>query len=98
MQKNSECQHHDHPHSHGHHHSHDDGAADGSAKIKLLMEYMLEHNREHAAELSDMAGKLREEGLSAAADLADAAVAHFGSGNEKLAEALSVFANQNGGL
>ena len=70
---------HAHTHEHGHDHEHDHGclrctrtaraaAAAAGDKTAALLDYMLKHNEHHAAELDQVADKLRAEGKEAAAD------------------------------
>ena len=67
---------HAHTHEHGHDHDHDHGCAsdncgscnDCGDKTAALLDYMLKHNEHHAAELDQVADRLRAEGKEAAAD------------------------------
>ena len=70
---------HAHTHEHGHDHDHDHAAcaSDRTAraaamtagdKTAALLDYMLKHNEHHAAELDQLADRLRAEGKEAAAD------------------------------
>lgn len=58
--------HHDHDHAHGHNHEgceHTDcsgcSEADPKQQLTALLTYMLQHNQSHAAELDQMAEKIR---------------------------------------
>lgn len=82
-----------HTHSHdegcggcGHTHSHEEPQGD---KLTALLDYMLKHNEHHAAELDQVAEKLRASGKEAAAEQIKKAVDEFQKGNLYLSLALS---------
>lgn len=68
-------------------HSHEAPAGD---KMAALLDYMLKHNEHHAAELDQVAEKLRAEGKDAAAEQIKKAVDEFQKGNLYLSLALSM--------
>ena len=75
-------------HSHGQEHSH---AAPGQPdQMTAVLDYMLKHNEHHAAELDQMAAKLREAGKENAAEQIKKAVDEFQKGNLYLSLALSI--------
>ena len=89
---------HDHEHSHTHSgcesgcsgcggHTHEEPQGD---KLVALLDYMLKHNEHHAAELDQVAEKLRSAGKGAAADQLRKAVDEFQKGNLYLNLALSL--------
>lgn len=78
---------HEHPHPHGHEHPHGEPQGD---KLTALLDYMLKHNEHHAAELDQVAAKLRAEGKEAAAEQIKKAVDEFQKGNLYLGLALSM--------
>ncbi len=91
---------HNHEHGHGQTHSHGcQGACDESCngcepqtekdKMTAVLGYMLEHNQHHAAELDQMAGKLRAAGMENAANQISKAVEEFQKGNLYLSVALA---------
>lgn len=80
---------HDHEHDHEHTHEHAPGCADERTELKALLGYMLEHNEHHLGELSDIADRLLELDMHAAAGLVGEAMAEYGKGNRKLEEALA---------
>ena len=55
-----------------------------------LVDYMWKHNEHHAAELDQVAGKLREQGRGPAAEQIKKAVDEFQKGNMYLSLALSM--------
>ena len=71
----------------GHAHSHEEPQGD---KLTALLDYMLKHNEHHAAELDQMAAKLRTEGKDGAAEQIKKAVDEFQKGNLYLSLALSM--------
>ncbi|MDO4322432.1 MAG: cobalt transporter [Lachnospiraceae bacterium] len=71
----------------GHTHSHEAPQGD---KMTALLDYMLKHNEHHAAELDQVAEKLRAEGKPAAAEQIKKAVDEFQKGNLYLSLALSM--------
>lgn len=87
---------HAHEHSHGQEHAHQgdcqgcDGCAQPVNQNEALLGYMLQHNQSHAAELDQMAGKLREAGLEDAAEQIKKAVDEFEKGNLYLGVALAM--------
>lgn len=87
---------HAHEHSHGQEHAHQgdcqgcDGCAQPVNQNEVLLGYMLQHNQSHAAELDQMAGKLREAGLEDAAEQIKKAVDEFEKGNLYLGVALAM--------
>ena len=89
---------HDHEHSHTHSgcesgcsgcggHTHEEPPG---GKLVALLDYMLKHNEHHAAELDQVAEKLRSAGKGAAADQLRKAVDEFQKGNLYLNLALSL--------
>lgn len=89
-------------HTHGHAHTHDEacgsdcgsgceGCRDHDPKKEhaALLTYMLQHNEHHAAELDQMAEKLRAAGQEAAAEQIRKAVDEFQKGNLYLSVALA---------
>ena len=89
----------EHTHTHGHDHAgcesgcsgcgahtHDEPQGD---KMTALLDYMLKHNEHHAAELDQVAEKLRQEGKTAAAEQIKKAVDEFQKGNLYLSLALA---------
>lgn len=96
---------HEDGHNHVHEHSHDGCAGGcsgcgshghthvqetpGPGKTAALLDYMLKHNEHHAAELDQMAEKLRSEGKDAAAEQIKKAVDEFQKGNLYLSLALA---------
>lgn len=76
----------------GHSHGHDHHAAGASEpdKMTALLDYMLKHNEHHAAELDQVAEKLRAAGKEAAAEQIKKAVDEFQKGNLYLSLALSM--------
>lgn len=96
---------HDHDHEEDHHHTHeqDGGCGNGCEgcghthepeamtgdKMTALLDYMLKHNEHHAAELDQVADRLRAEGKTAAADQIRKAVDEFQKGNLYLGLALA---------
>lgn len=96
---------HDHGEGHHHHHDHDhagcspEACADGCTgcgadKTAALLDYMLKHNEHHAAELDQLADKLRADGKGAAADQIKKAVDEFNKGNLYLSLALATVKEQ----
>ncbi len=100
---------HHHTHDHeGHHHPHETcdsdcqrehcgGCAQESTpaqKQAALLDYMLKHNEHHAAELDQVADKLRSEGKEKAAEQIKKAVDEFQKGNLYLSLALSLVKEQ----
>ena len=93
---------HAHTHEHGHDHDHDHGCAsdncgscnDCGDKTAALLDYMLKHNEHHAAELDQVADKLRAEGKEAAADQIKKAADEFKKGNLYLGLALATVKEQ----
>lgn len=93
---------HDHEHMHEHAHQECDTSScakcggcsseeDGKNKeIIALLTYMLQHNEHHAAELDEMAQKLREAGMGTAAEQISKGVSEFQKGNMYLGVALSM--------
>lgn len=59
-------------------------------EIIALLTYMLQHNEHHAAELDEMAQKLREAGMDTAAEQISKGVSEFQKGNMYLSVALSM--------
>lgn len=87
---------HDHAHTHDHHHHADCGTADCGSdctacgdKTAALLDYMLKHNEHHAAELDQLADRLRADGKEAAAEQIKKAVDEFNKGNMYLSLALA---------
>lgn len=81
--------HHEHHHEHGHEHC---GACQETDPVKqttALLSYMLTHNQSHAAELDQMAEKVRALGMDQAAEQIKKAVDEFQKGNLYLSLALS---------
>lgn len=76
-----------HEHDHGHTHSHEVPQGD---KITALLDYMLKHNESHAAELDQVAEKLRQAGKDSAAEQIKKAVDEYQKGNLYLSLALSL--------
>ena len=93
------CPHgHEHSHEHGHAHTHDGVCQEGCSGCEshdpkkeniALLTYMLQHNEHHAAELDQMADKLRKAGMDTAAEQIRKAVDEFQKGNLYLSVALS---------
>ena len=86
------CQEHDHEGcsscgAHTHNHTQEAPAGD---KMTAVLDYMLKHNEHHAAELDQVAEKLRAEGKDAAAEQIKKAVDEFQKGNLYLSLALSM--------
>ena len=82
------CGSHDHHHDHGHHgHTHEAPQGD---KMVALLDYMLKHNESHAAELDQVAEKMRAAGKEAAAEQIKKAADEFQKGNLYLSLALSM--------
>ena len=77
-----------HDHGHGHHgHTHEAPQGD---KMVALLDYMLKHNESHAAELDQVAEKMRAAGKGAAAEQIKKAADEFQKGNLYLSLALSM--------
>lgn len=74
-----------HEHEHGHHHP-----ADGAETLTAVLKYMLDHNIHHADELKGIAGKLKEQEMTAASELLTESTALFDQANEKLAAVLKM--------
>ena len=72
-------------HEHAHGHGHEGEAAD---KTLMLLGYLYDHNVHHAAELDELAEKLKAEGRAEAAEKVLAAKEYFGKGNDLLHEAI----------
>ncbi|MCD7818535.1 MAG: cobalt transporter [Lachnospiraceae bacterium] len=95
---------HEHGHEEEHCHSHEQAACDshcGSCeehaqetpegdRMAALLDYMLKHNEHHAAELDQVADKLRADGKQGAAEQIKKAVDEFQKGNLYLRLALSM--------
>lgn len=97
---------HEHTHGHGHEdaheHSHGESACAGKEctsecggckpgnQNEALLTYMLSHNEHHAAELDEMAEKLRQSGQEKAAEQIRKAVDEFQKGNMYLGVALAL--------
>lgn len=92
---------HTHEHADGHGHGNDCGHSHGCAggcdscvsaedETLALVGYMVQHNKHHAAELADMAKKLRSMGKDEAAEQIEKGVSDFESGNVRLSVALSL--------
>ena len=95
---------HSHGHEHTHEHTHQgcetsecgqcsscsDEEGGENKEIIALLTYMLEHNEHHAAELDEMAQKLREAGMDTAAEQISRGVSEFQKGNMYLGVALSM--------
>lgn len=88
------------PHGHEHSHSHAGDAVcqkecqgcgehDPEKENIALLTYMLQHNEHHAAELDQMAEKLRKSGQETAAEQIRKAVDEFQKGNLYLSVALA---------
>jgi hypothetical protein len=75
---------------HSDHHDHNHGHTGGGPQIRTLLEYMIEHNKSHAAELDELARKLRGTEQQAAADLIAEGITDFDRGNKKLVRALEL--------
>jgi hypothetical protein len=73
----------------GSHHHHEQEIPSGD-KMTALLDYMLKHNEHHAAELDQVAEKLRQEGKEQAAEQIKKAVDEFQKGNMYLSLALSL--------
>lgn len=73
--------------SHEHAHTHEAPQGD---KMTALVDYMLKHNEHHAAELDQVAEKLRQAGKDAAAEQIKKAVDEYQKGNLYLSLALSL--------
>ena len=84
-----------HEHGGAHHHHHHHHEIMEPEKLKALIEYMLGHNRRHAEELGDAAHQLRHLGKIEAAVLLEEAIEAFNTGNDRLAEAVSVLKEDN---
>lgn len=85
----SGCESHEH-HDHGHgHHGHTHEVPQGD-KMVALLDYMLKHNESHAAELDQVAEKMRAAGKEAAAEQIRKAADEFQKGNLYLSLALSM--------
>jgi len=85
------CHEHANCHEHAHCHEHDNAPAEKPAdQNEALLTYMLQHNQSHAAELDQMAGKLREAGKDEAANQVRKAVDEFQKGNMYLSVALAM--------
>ncbi|MBR6767327.1 MAG: cobalt transporter [Clostridia bacterium] len=89
---------HPHTHEHGHDHSHCHSGCGGNcagcsqdpkAELIALMKYMVGHNTAHAAELAQLAGKLREMGETQACEQVLLAVSDFEKGNLRLSTILA---------
>ena len=78
---------HEHDHDHGHTHSHEAPQGD---KMTALLDYMVKHNESHAAELDQVAEKLRQAGKDSAAEQIKKAVDEYQKGNLYLSLALSL--------
>ena len=87
-----------HGHEHGHAHTHDGVCQEGCSGCEshdpkkeniALLTYMLQHNEHHAAELDQMADKLRKAGMDTAAEQIRNAVDEFQKGNLYLSVALA---------
>ncbi len=83
----SGCGGHEHDHDHGHTHSHEAPQGD---KMTALLDYMVKHNESHAAELDQVAEKLRQAGKDSAAEQIKKAVDEYQKGNLYLSLALSL--------
>lgn len=97
------CPHsHEDGHGHTHEHKHDApcssdcgsdcnscGEHDPKKENIALLTYMLQHNEHHAAELDQMADKLRAAGMDVAAEQIRKAVDEFQKGNLYLSVALA---------
>ena len=93
------CPHgHEHSHEHGHAHTHDGVCQEGCGGCEphapkkeniALLTYMLQHKEHHAAELDQMADKLRKAGMDTAAEQRRKAVDEFQKGNLYLSVALA---------
>lgn len=81
------CGGHEHDHDHGHTHSHEAPQGD---KMTALLDYMVKHNESHAAELDQVAEKLRQAGKDSAAEQIKKAVDEYQKGNLYLSLALSL--------
>lgn len=95
---------HEHTHGHedAHEHSHGESACAGKEctsecggckpgnQNEALLTYMLSHNEHHAAELDQMAEKLRQSGQEKAAEQIRKAVDEFQKGNMYLGVALAL--------
>ena len=90
--------HDEHHHHHDHHHEGEDcghacNACGSEEKCKdenlALLTYMLQHNEHHAAELDQMADKLRKAGMDTAAEQIRKAVDEFQKGSLYLSVALA---------
>ena len=77
-------------HTHDHTHEHAHGPAADGDKLTALLDYMLKHNEHHAAELDQVAAKLRDAGKDAAAEQIKKAVDEYQKGNLYLNLALSL--------
>jgi hypothetical protein len=73
----------------GHPHEHEHEVPSGD-KMTALLDYMLKHNEHHAAELDQVAEKLRQEGKEQAAEQIKKAVDEFQKGNMYLSLALAL--------
>lgn len=74
----------------GHHHQHhhgQTGAVSAEQQITMLA-YMLDHNRHHAADLHDMAHRLKDGGAQKTAALLERALEQYHTGNDLLEQAL----------
>lgn len=83
----SGCGGHEHDHDHGHTHSYEAPQGD---KMTALLDYMVKHNESHAAELDQVAEKLRQAGKDSAAEQIKKAVDEYQKGNLYLSLALSL--------
>lgn len=81
----------------GHDHSHhvQESGFETLEQAVALMSYMLEHNRHHAEELHDLCHKLEAMGKGDAANLLDASVDDFRSGNAMLESALALLKKED---
>lgn len=91
----------EHTHAHTHSHARDAGCENGCGSCRecadqdprkeniALLTYMLQHNEHHAAELDQMAEKLRASGQETAAEQIRKAVDEFQKGNLYLSVALA---------
>lgn len=85
---------HDHAHEHCHDHGHCHGNCEGcnmdpKAELVAMMKYMVNHNTAHAAELAQLAGKLKEMGDTIAYEQVMQAVSDFEKGNMRLSTVLA---------
>lgn len=88
----------DHAHTHGHPHEGECKSCGGCGQPvnqnEALLTYMLQHNQSHAAELDQMAEKLRGAGMAEAAEQLKKAVDEFQKGNLYLGVALAMVKEQ----